>query len=226
MNLQWLGALSHRRAREVLEAAFQTRFHRAGKLPELQYAQAVSLGEGYYGSGCYKNRQTGESICNTNNWGALQCGSKPPCPAGCVEATDTQTGDLSTAYQACFRTFSTPEQGAAAFLGRLYGSGDVLRRAGQGDYRGAVKAQRMTGYFTLDEASYWEAVDGNVDKVAAALSEPRGDHGGIALLARGRAALPYVAAAGALFAGAYYLFPEVRRTSRRLASRGRAVVGL
>jgi hypothetical protein len=224
MNLLWLGAISHSRAREVLEAAFRDLYKRTGKLAELQYAQAVSLGEGgQYGSGCYKNRKTGEQHCDTNNWGALQCATKPPCPAGCVEATDTQTGSLSTAYAACFRTFPTPEAGAVAFLRRLYGSGnEVLRLAGQGRYEDAVHAQRATGYFTLDAQSYWESVDANVDRVAAALHEPRGDHGSVRLLARGRQALPYVAVIAAAGAAAYYFVPDFRRVARR----GARMVGL
>jgi len=221
MNLLWLGALSHRQARDTLEAAFRDVFGRAGKLPELQYAQAVSLGEGgQYGSGCYKNRPTGQSICDTNNWGALQCRQLPPCPEGCVEATDTHRD--GTPYQACFRTFATPEAGAAAYLRRLYGSGDTLRLAGAGRYEDAVHAQRATGYFELDPDKYWSSVDKNVDRVAAALGEPRGDHGAVALVARGRALLPYAAALAAVGAGAYYLFPDVRR----LARRGARVVGL
>lgn len=220
MNLLWLGALSHGRAREVLEAAFRQNFSRAGSLPELQYAQAVSLGEGgTYGSGCYTNRDTGERHCSTNNWGALQCRQLPPCPAGCVEASDTHEGGAG--YQACFRTFATPEEGAAAFIRRLYGQGDTLRLAGQGRYEDAVRAQRATGYFELAADRYWDAVDKNVDRVAAALGEPRGDQGSVRLIARGRQVLPYLAAAAAVGAGAYYFVPEVRR----LARRGARVVG-
>jgi hypothetical protein len=226
MNLVWLGALSHARAREVLEAAFRNIFKRAGELPELQYAQAVSLGEGgQYGTGCYRNQETGKSVCDTNNWGALQCFTKPPCPAGCIEASDTHAG--GSGYQACFRTFATTEAGAEAFLRRLYGGGaggsNVLSLARQGRYEDAVHAQRATGYFELDADSYWKAVDGNVDRVAAALHEPRGDHGSVRLIARAREILPYALAIGAAGAAAYYLFP---RETRRLARQGRAMVGL
>jgi hypothetical protein len=225
MNLVWLGALSHSRAREVLEAAFRNIFKRSGELPELQYAQAVSLGEGgQYGTGCYKNIPAGTENCSTNNWGALQCGSKPPCPTGCIEATDSQKGTASTQYQACFRTFATPEAGAEAFLRRLYGGSgsSVLSLARQGRYEDAVHAQRATGYFTLDADRYWEAVDGNVDRVAAALHEPRGDHGAVRLLARGRVLVPYILALGVAGAAAYYYVPEFRR----LARRGGRMVGL
>lgn len=216
MNLLWLGALSHRQARDALEAAFQKIFSRAGTVPELQYAQAVSLGEGgTYGSGCYKNIPTGEQHCSTNNWGALQCRQLPPCPAGCVEATDKHAN--GTPYQACFRTFAGPEAGAEAFLRRLYGGGSsgVLSLARQGRYEDAVHAQRATGYFELAADQYWEAVDKNVDRVAASLNEPRGDRGAVRLVARGRAALPYIAAAAAVGAGAYYLFPDVRRVAKQ-----------
>jgi hypothetical protein len=225
MNLVWLGALSHARAREVLEAAFRNIFKRAGEMPELQYAQAVSLGEGgQYGTGCYKNIPAGTSNCSTNNWGALQCATKPPCPAGCIEASDTHAG--GSGYQACFRTFATTEAGAEAFLRRLYGGGaggsNVLSLARQGRYEDAVHAQRQTGYFERDADSYWKAVDGNVDRVAAALGEPRGDHGSVRLIARARELLPYALALGAAGAAAYYFVPEVRRVARR----GARMVGL
>jgi hypothetical protein len=223
MSLLWLGALSHARAREVLAAAFRSKYGRDGKLTELQYAQSVSIGEGYYGSGEYKNRVTGESIVNSNNWGAAQCGSRPPCPTGCFEATDTHEGGAP--YQACFRRYATPEQGAEAYLGTLYGGrrSGVLALAARGDYRGAVAEQRKTGYFELPEDQYWSRVDENVDRVAAALHEPRGDHGSVRLIARAREILPYALAIGAAGAAAYYLFP---RETRRLARQGRAMVGL
>jgi hypothetical protein len=227
MNLVWLGALSHARAREVLAAAFRNIFRREGEMPELQYAQSVALGEGgQYGTGCYKNIPAGTQRCDLNNWGALQCAKRPPCSAGCIEATDSEHGTASSQYQACFRTFATPELGAEAFLRRLYGGGaggsNVLSLARQGRYEEAVRAQRATSYFTLDADRYWEAVDGNVDRVAAALHEPRGDHGSVRLIARAREILPYALAIGAAGAAAYYFVPEVRR----LARQGRAMVGL
>jgi hypothetical protein len=220
--LVWLGALSHARAREVLEAAFRNIFKRSGEMPELQYAQSVALGEGgQYGSGCYKNRQTGESYCDTHNWGAAQCSQLPPCPTGCVEATDTKAN--GTPYQACFKTYSTDEAGAAGYLRTLYGGdrGGVLSLARQGRFEDAVHEQHRTRYFQLDPDRYWEAVDRNVDKVAAALGEPRGDHGSIRLLARVRLLLPYAIAVGAAAAGAYYFVPQFRVEARKLARSGR-----
>lgn len=220
MKLQWVGALSHSRARDVLEAAFRQNFGRAGNMAALQYGQAVSSLESGYGQSVYRNRVTGESRV-LRNWGAEQCRSRPPCPENCFEATDTHEG--GDAYQACFKVFSTDEQGAASFLRTLYGGtrSGVLRLAEQGDFRGAVAEQRRTGYYEAPEEKYWEAVDGNVDKIAAALNEPRGDHGAVRLLARGRAALPYLLAIGAAGTAAYFYSPAVRREARGLVRSGR-----
>lgn len=223
MNLQWLGALSHARAREVLEAAFRQSFGREAKMPALQYSQSVSLVEGGYGQSQYKNRLTGESRV-LRNWGAEQCRSRPPCPENCFEATDTHEG--GDAYQACFKIFSTDEQGAASFLKTLYGGArsGVLRLAEQGDFRGAVAEQRRTGYYEAPEEKYWSAVDTRVDQVAAALHEPRGDHGAVRLLARGRVALPYLLAIGAVGTAAYFYSPAVRRETQSLARSGRKLL--
>jgi len=210
----FLGALSHAQARADLEAAFQQDFGRPGSMRALQFAQAVALGEGgQYGSGCYVNQETGEQSCSTNNWGAAQCRATPPCPSGCIEATDHHAD--GSAYQACFHSYATPEAGAAAYLRTLYknfGPG-VLASAEAGDYMGAVEEMKSHGYFEAPLATYQAHVNHNVDVVANALGEPRGDF--VRTNPRGPGIMvPLLLAAGALGVG-IATFP-----------RWRAVVGL
>lgn len=175
--LEWnkLGDVTHAQAREILAAAFREIFGRDGTLPELQIAQAISLGESYYGNAGYRNRATGEVVRNTNNWTAQQCGVRPPCPPTCFEATDTRAN--GEPYQACFRLFATPEEGAARFLTILYkqrpGGPDVLAAASRGDYKEVSRLMRSHGYFELPLAKHQQALSSNIDRVAKALGEPR-----------------------------------------------------
>lgn len=175
-----LGAVSHAQAREILAGEFKTLFGRAGTVPELQIAQAVSIGEGYYGQGVYKNRLTGETAV-LNNWGAVQCRVRPPCPADCWEATDTHTDH--TPYQACFRRYPTPGAGAAGFLVTLYKSRPgVLAAASRGDVDGVAREMRASKYYEAPLSTYTETLNANVDTVARALGEQRsagGSAGGI-----------------------------------------------
>lgn len=159
-------------ARQYLVEAFPEVVGRQGTIPELQIAQGVSAGESNYGQASYRNRETGESLSATNNWGGLQCGSsRPPCPETCFEATDTH--ENGEPYQACFRYFETPELGVRAFLRELYiRRPGVLKEAQRGNIRGVSTEMRRTDYFELGLEKHIEALTFNTQKVANALNEP------------------------------------------------------
>lgn len=160
------------RAREYLVEAFPEVVGRPGTLSELQIAQAVSAGESNYGQASYRNRETGESLSATNNWGGLQCGaSRPPCPDTCFEATDTH--EDGEPYQACFRFFDTPELGVRAFLRELYiKRPGVLKAASRGDIKGVSTEMRRTKYFELPLNRHIEALTTNTKLVSNSLKEP------------------------------------------------------
>lgn len=162
-----------KQARDYLAAAYVQLFNVPGSLNALQIAQGVSRGESYYGQATYKNLADGTSQTGTNNWTAQQCGSmRPPCAVPCFEATDTRAnGDR---YQACFRRFATPEEGAAAFLRTLYQQRpEVLAAANAGDVDLVAERMRASKYYELPLTRYQKALNTNVDKVAKALGEPR-----------------------------------------------------
>lgn len=199
------------RAREILIPAFRDVIGREGTTNELQIAQGVSRGESYYGQAAYKNLETGERIAGTNNWTAQQCGSmKPPCVDPCFEATDTRAN--GTKYQACFRRFATPEEGAVGFLRVLYKDRPaVLAAASAGDVDLVAERMRASKYFELPLERYQGALNTNVDKVAKALGEPRATPAGFGGRSRLWPWAPIALLTGAIFYGTIKNRPRTRR---------------
>jgi hypothetical protein len=84
-------------------------------LAELQIVQAMAHLESTYGLSPYTNQLTGEKAV-LNNWGAVQAGKAPCDPATAFEVTDTGAGGK---YNACYKRYATPEDGAVDFLRHL-----------------------------------------------------------------------------------------------------------
>lgn len=81
----------------------------------------------------------------TNNWGAVQCGHAPPAiPGECIELTDSHQGGEK--YQWCYKTFSTPEEGAI-FLAKTLKRMGCLPYMASGDARGLAKQMYLSGYY-------------------------------------------------------------------------------
>lgn len=186
--------MSEREARAVMLDAYAAR----GLSPdaaELQLAQAVGRHEGRYGSGI---------AGATNNWGAVQCGARPPCPAGCAEHGDTHAG--GAAYRACFRAYPTAVAGAADMLRELVRRKNVREAMRAGDAAAMARAMRAAGYFEAPAASYAAALERNRAAIANALGEPIFAGGG-GRVSRLVAAVLSVATVG----GAVYVVRRRRR---------------
>lgn len=148
-------------AREVLRRAFALRGMESPTLAELQATQAIGRFEGNYGSG----------IAGAyGNWGAVQCGTKAPCPPGCVEHVDHDA--QGKAYRGCFRVYPSHEAGAADFLRELYRRAGVPDALKAGDATAIAEAMRATGYFEAKASTYALAIEKNAAHVAKALGEP------------------------------------------------------
>ncbi len=223
LRVVWLGtievglgvSLSHAQAREYIKKNFQVIFGRPPTLLEAQFAQAVSLGESYYGTACFKNKVTGEAICNTWNMGAVQCGQLPPCPANCFEATDSRGPEGGNKqYQACFRKYASPDEGFSHFLQVLYKQRPkVLIAANQGDIANFSKVLRESHYFELALDQHIKAMTNNLKVITKALGEPMPSGASASGAAQGAGAGAAIAGA-ALIAGIVYL---VVRTVGRAA---------
>jgi hypothetical protein len=156
--------------RRILVNVWPKLLGHAGSPTELQIAGAIARGEGYYGRAVYYDR--GSPIRDTNNWGAVQALSRPPCPADAFEATDHHAD--GTEYQACFRRYATPEEGARDFVrnlatGRRSSVAPLLR---SGDVDAVARAMRVGGYFELAADKYADAIERNAAAIARALGEP------------------------------------------------------
>lgn len=138
--------MSDRSAREILKKVWPGVMGEEPELPELQAAQAVTRGESGYGS-------TWKGACEgSNNWGAVQAGP-PPCGTNCLY-TDTHPNDdgTSTRYDICFKTYATPEEGAAHMLRILFlrdraKKAGVLKAAKSGDLKAFSTAMYDSGYY-------------------------------------------------------------------------------
>ncbi len=175
----------HARGREILAAAWLSRFGSPATTRELQALAAVSLGESPYGHGTFRqlDHATGATIAEhreTHNWGAIQCGTLPPCPPDCFIATDTHPG--RGYYDACFRRWPTPEAGALAYLETLLikRNREPVRRAiSRGSAHAIASAMHATGYYegasTIPSRAidlYATAIARNGKNVAAFFGEP------------------------------------------------------
>ena len=196
-------------ARTFIENAFKVVFGRAPTLLEAQFAQAVSRGESYYGQACYKNIPAGTTTCNTWNMGAVQCGL-PPCSSSCFEATDHRGPEHgSTAYQACFRKYASPDEGFTHFIQVLYKQRPkVLATANVGDIANFSKTLRESHYFELALSKHIAAMTKNLQAITKARNEPMPSGGGSAGVAQGASAGAAIGLV-ALAAGAIYVLTKV-----------------
>lgn len=159
-------------ARAMIVAAFKAEFGREPTLLEAQFAQAVSRGESNYGRAAYVNQLTGEKHVNTWNMGGVQCGTAPPCPANCFEATDTR--EDGTPYQWCFRRYDSPVEGFAHFIKVLYVNRNrktVLEAANTGSIEAFSTALRASGYFELALDKHILAMTTNLQAITTKLGE-------------------------------------------------------
>ncbi len=169
--------------RQALTEAWNQVFGDFPTLSEIQLAGAVARGESNYGQAPFKNLQTGESRI-LNNFGAVQCGARPPCPDGCFEATDHHAD--GTAYQGCFREYGSAAEGATHFLkvlclqhNRDEDPTNVRAALASGNVDAVAHRMRASGYFEAPEEKYAAMIWNNVQAIAKNLGEPlaafRGD---------------------------------------------------
>lgn len=193
-------AALHQFGRAALLQAWPLETGVAATLPELQIAAAVaSVVEGTnYGMGTFRNRHVvtdengnttfdtpGDAITNTNNWGAVQSKSLPPCPDGTFEATDSSPNKRTASnpqglYQACFLRPATPAEGARKFIHEITVRRPLSWAAMRaGDIDAFSDAMHREHYYegvapTVAERidAHAHAVERGVTEVAAALNEP------------------------------------------------------
>lgn len=183
----------HRFGRAALLGAWRDVTGEDPSIAELQIAGAVATLESGYGTFAFMNRATGEKIRDTNNWGAVQCKSLPPCPDGCFEATDTSPLKVSAdnpdgAYQACFVHPSSPAEGAATFIkqvtlrrplswaamkaGDIDAFSDAMHREHYYEGFGATVAERVARHAATVEKYVNEIAPAMGEEVAAARGGP------------------------------------------------------
>ncbi len=168
--------LTDREMRDILAAAFQRRFGRAGTRCELQCLQAVAWLETSYGAG-WKHPGT-----NSKNLGA--CQATPSWKGSTFMYTDTHpTSDgRNVPYTVAFRFYDTWEQSADDLVKIVYvnaGRAMALAAAGLEDTRAFSAALHSTRYYegfgkTVGEriAHHHEAVVKAIRRQAKALGEP------------------------------------------------------
>ncbi len=164
---------------------------------ELQYALAVSRGEGRFGAGwtvpprdptalafAQAHGLTGTEGAGSNNWGAEQgagdAGSFPHVDFGWRNPDGTPWNGKGPKvwlpYIGHYKKHSTPEKGFLSVANTLFGGGkrgaagaaEIKAAIAKGDLRGAVYAQHANGYFELDPAKYLEAVTSNYAAMTSA----------------------------------------------------------
>lgn len=146
--------LSHSEARRILARAFQSLGMDASPR-ELQAIQAIGSLESYYGER-YRN-----------NWGNIQCN---PGTKNCVEGSDTRAD--GSPYVAYFRTFETPEEGAAALIQNLYRRPLVIPALVSGSARDIAREMRASGYYEAPLERYSAGLESRAKQVAKELNEP------------------------------------------------------
>ncbi|HUU96630.1 MAG TPA: hypothetical protein VM487_12895 [Phycisphaerae bacterium] len=152
--------LSDAEARSVLLQAFEARGLPPPQLSELQGVGAIGRLEGGYGS----------ALGGINNWGMVQCKTRPPCPPGCAETTDKNAAGV--AYQGCFRVYDSPLEGATDMLREIYrrpGTPEAMRA---GDALAVAATMRAAGYFEASAAYYAKGIASNASHIAKVLGEP------------------------------------------------------
>ena len=150
--------LSHSEARATLVEAFGAR-RVAPSAHALQAVQAIAHLESFYGA-------------SRNNWGSIQCRNAiPPCPPECSELTDKDAnGDP---YQACYRVYPSPLDGASDLVRLLY-SRPLIRAALEGEKSAGeiAQAMRQSGYFEAPVDRYAFGIRERAKIVAYDLREP------------------------------------------------------
>jgi hypothetical protein len=151
---------------------------------------AVAGLETAYGTGFGEGR---------NNWGAIQCKSRPPCGPDCFEWGDKHSD--GTDYRWCYKRYATPEEGARDLADEL------IRRVGIGvlgsriprtlaaamydsryyEGRGDTRDERIDGYAAALSSRFKE-IDAALG-AAAPSPQPGGSDGSGGLIALGAAIL-------------------------------------
>lgn len=111
----------HTDAQNELADAFREVFGRNPTVNERLFAGAIALGESGYSRAQYTNKLTGESKV-LNNWGAIQCGHKPPCGENCFEVSDYDVlpDGSHKPFNWCYRDDPTRAIAARVFIETLY----------------------------------------------------------------------------------------------------------
>jgi hypothetical protein len=193
---------AHHTARQVLVQALSSVLGRAPSLSEVQAAQAVGWRESNYGRGW-----RGDGV-GSKNWGAVQAG-RPPCdPARSFLYTDTHptSSGASVPYQICFRRYSSDIDGAADMARHIF-----IRRpktaaaAASGSLEAFSTAMYDEHYYegfgkTRKERirRHMQWIDSALDKITAALGEPKALGAGTASVGAGGAIVGLVALGGLL----------------------------
>ncbi len=133
----------------------------------LLFALTISRLEGVYGMGF------GAGV---ENWGAVHCAEAPRvvdgeivCDDGCVPHAERGGDGELLPLGWCFRSYASPEEGAADFVRELFDRRPSVRRAASaGDYQRAVEQMAATTYFAPYSfwRSYWKIVERTLPVVA------------------------------------------------------------
>lgn len=164
---------------------------------QLQYALSVARGEGRYGLGwgvlprdavalefMQKHGLTGTEGVGSNNWGAEQgsgdAGSFPHVDFGWRNPDGTPWNGKGPKawlpYIGRYKRWSTPEKGFLSVANTVLGGGKrgavgakaIKDAIARGDLKAAVDAQHANGYFELNPADYFAAMQRNYQALTSA----------------------------------------------------------
>ena len=148
------------KARNVLLSVWEEVTNEKPSKKELQIVQAIARFEGAYGEGKAKN-----------NWGGVQCPTRPPCPSGCLEYTDKHAD--GSEYQGCLKVYATPEDGAKHLIKLVtIKRPSVWGAMKRGDAGAVASAMRETSYHETAPSLYAKAIHSNAKTIAKKLEEP------------------------------------------------------
>lgn len=142
-------AAQHKRARGIADAVLPSILGHAPSVGEIQYGQAVGWLESNYGRGwvsckCKTVQCDMAGAAASNNWGAVQSRGGVPSFQWC----DTNPDDSE--YAQHFRSYPTPEAGAADMLAHIFKSrksvADALSDSGATVFRASLAMRRTTYY--------------------------------------------------------------------------------
>lgn len=177
------GGNPHIAAREIIRAAWKARGVSAPTLGELQYAQAVALGESSYGDG----------FPGLHNWGAILCPSLPPCGPGCALGPfDSQVPGGGS--KVCVKVYDSDVAGATDMIRVLQNRPDALAAMLRHDLDGFVTAMGTPPVYSMaahnNPSAYKAWLLGHLKQVAKGLSEPLAVTGGSETVPLGEARDP------------------------------------